>query len=339
MRRTGPPRSRISSVGVAIASLATLLVSCSEEAPSALNPAGPGAGRIAGLWWVLFWISVVVIVAVTVLLVAAVRRRGSSDLEIDRSKPRLGEPFIVVAGVVIPALILTGTFVYAMVQTNELATGGDEADLTITVEAQNWWWEVRYPNGAVTANEIHIPAGRPVELRLVTADVIHSFWVPELNVKKDHVPGMDNRMWIMADRPGRYRGQCAEFCGLQHAKMAFYVEADPPAEFDEWMAAQARPAAEPATPLARRGRDVFAASSCAGCHTIRGVTPVADLGPDLTHMASRETLAAGALTLTRDALATFVHNAQIDKPGATMPPTELAPDQVAAVVEYLMGLD
>ena len=310
------------------------------DAPSLLDPQSEAAERVEGMWWLTFAISTAVVVVVVAFIAVAVRRgRGATGDEIDRRPVAWGDRFIVIAGLVVSGAILAGTFVVSLGLLDALADPPEPPALTIDVVARNWWWEVRYPNGAVTANEIHIPAGRTVELRLVAGDVIHSFWVPQLNVKKDHVPGMDNRMWLTADRPGRYRGQCAEFCGLQHARMAFYFEADHPEEFEAWLAMQARPAREPVTPLARTGRDVFATSSCAGCHTIRGVTAVAELGPDLTHLASRETIAAGTLSLTPDTLATFVHNAQIDKPGATMPPTELAPEQVAAVVEYLMGLE
>ena len=304
-----------------------------------LDPAGPGARRIAGLWWVLFWISAVVIVVVTALLVVALRRAGSSDLAVDKEKPRLGNPFIVVAGVVIPAVILTGTFVYAMVQTNELATAGDETDLTITVEAQNWWWEARYENGAVTANEIHIPVGRSVRLLLESPDVVHSFWVPRLQAKMDHVPGVTNEMWLQADEPGRYRGQCAEFCGLQHAHMEFYVVAEPPDEFARWVAAQARPAETPTSASARAGEAVFMDSTCVGCHAIRGTEADAEVGPDLTHLAERETIGAGVLGNTRANLEAFIVDPQAVKPGVGMPPTELSTDELSALLDYLEGLE
>ena len=323
-----------------LAALASALVSCSDDAPSALDPAGPGAQRIADLWWVLFWISAVVLVVVTGLLVAAVRRRGPSDLEIDKTSPRLGNTFIVVAGVVVPALILTGTFVYSMVQTNELATAGEGAELTITVEAQNWWWEARYPNGAVTANEIHIPTGQPVRLELESPDVIHSFWVPRLQAKMDHVPGVTNEMWLQADEPGRYRGQCAEFCGLQHAHMEFYVVADTPEDFEDWVTHEAEAAETPPDgTTASTGQDVFLESTCVGCHAIRGTEADAELGPDLTHLAQRETIAAGKLANTRDNLERFIVDPQSVKPGVGMPPTAFDDDELSALLDYLEQLD
>ena len=339
MRRLGVPgtASRTTRLGVAAF---LVLISCSQDAPSVLDPAGPGARRISGLWWVLFWISVVVMIVVTALLVAAFRRRGSSDLGVDRSKPKLGNTFVLIAGVVVPAVILTGTFVYAMVQTNELATAGRETDLTITVEAQNWWWEVLYPNGAVTANELHIPVGEPVRLELTSPDVVHSFWVPRLQAKVDHIPGTTNEMWLEADEPGRYRGQCAEFCGLQHAHMEFYVVAEPRAEFEQWVTRQAEEAETPPDDTTERtGHDVFMDSTCVGCHAIRGTEADAEIGPDLTHLASRSTIGAGKLTNTRSNLERFIVDPQGVKPGVAMPPTELEPDQLEALLDYLEGLD
>ena len=336
MRRRSAPRraKRLATLGP-VAFL--LLVSCSQDAPSALDPAGPGARRIEGLWWVLFWISAVVLVVVTGLLIAAVRRRGSIDLEVDKTTPRLGNSFILIAGVGIPALILTGTFVYSMIQMNRLATAGEDAELTITVEAHNWWWDVRYPNGAVTANEIHIPVGEPVRLLLPSADVVHSFWVPQLQAKMDHVPGMENEMWLEADEPGRYRGQCAEFCGLQHAHMEFYVVADP--EFDEWVKKEALPAESPSEESASAGEDVFMDSTCIGCHAVRGTEAESEVGPDLTHLATRETLAAGKLTNTRANLAELILDPQGVKPGVGMPPTDLTDQDLEALLDYLEQLD
>jgi cytochrome c oxidase subunit II len=250
-----------------------------------------------------------------------------------------GPRFIVIAGLVVSGVVLAGTFAVSLRALDALAGPSGDPALTIEVIGRNWWWEARYPNGAVTANEIHIPVGRSVEVKLSTADVIHSFWVPQLNVKQDQVPGMDNRISLLADEPGRYRGQCAEFCGLQHARMVVYVEAQPPAEFDQWLAREAAPAAVPTSPTASAGRDIFLRSSCAGCHSVRGTSAAGTLGPDLTHLASRETIGAGTLSMQRGPLSGFVRNAQDAKPGATMPPTELAPEELSAVVDYLMGLE
>ena len=341
-------RRGTSVLGSALALL--LLASCSsDDSPSVLRPRSEAAERVEGLWWLTFWISVVVCVVVTAFIVQAVRRgraaaakersEEGADVGIDKRPVSWGPRFIVIAGLVVSGAVLAGTFAVSLRALNALAGPSGDPALTIEVIGRNWWWEVRYPNGAVTANEIHIPVGRPVEVKLSTADVIHSFWVPQLNVKQDQVPGMDNRISLHADEPGRYRGQCAEYCGLQHARMVFYVDAQPPAEFDQWLAREGAPAAAPTSPTASTGRDIFLRSSCAGCHTVRGTTAVGTFGPDLTHLASRETIGAGTLPLTRDNLSDFIRNAQDAKPGASMPPTEVSPQELSALVDYLMGLE
>ncbi|CAA9222428.1 MAG: Cytochrome c oxidase polypeptide II [uncultured Acidimicrobiales bacterium] len=325
--------------GTAVALL--LLAACSDDSPSILTPRSEAAERVQGLWWLTFWTSVFVCVLVAAFLVQAVRRGRATAAEegIDKRPVLWGPRFIVIAGLVVSGAVLAGTFAVSLRALNALAGPAGDPALTIEVVGRNWWWEVRYPNGAVTANEIHIPVGRPVEVKLSTADVIHSFWVPQLNVKQDQVPGMDNRISLLADEPGRYRGQCAEFCGLQHAHMLVYVEAQPPAEFDQWLAAQGAPAASPTSSTAGTGRDLFLRSSCAGCHAVRGTSAAGTLGPDLTHLASRETIGAGTLSMQRGPLTGFVRNAQDAKPGAAMPPTELTPEELSAVVDYLMGLE
>ena len=331
-------RRRRAVVPVA-AALALLAAACSGDSPSALNPKGPAAERIAGVWWLMFGLATAVYVVVAGLIVAAAMRGRRIPEGEERPSRITDSGFIWLGGVVAPAVILGGLAVVTVNATNDLRRVEPGA-LRIEVTGYRWWWDVRYPDdGVVTANEIHIPVGRTVEVKLASADVIHSFWVPQLNVKQDQVPGMDNRIVLKADEPGRYRGQCAEFCGLQHAHMAFFVDAQPPAEFQQWLAQEGAPAATPATPRATGGRAVFLGSSCAGCHTIRGTTAAGTLGPDLTHMASRETIGAGTLPLEREALTQFVRNAQDAKPGSSMPPTELSPQELSALVDYLMGLE
>ena len=306
-------------------------------APSILDPAGPGARLIESLWWPMLWISTTVFVVVVGFLVRAMmrgRRDGYDSL--DRDEPRWGEPFIVIAGVFIPALILGGVYLYSLRQMDALSEAGSNPSFQIEVVARNWWWEIRYPNGAVTANEIHIPVGERVRVKLTSADVIHSFWVPELQAKTDNVPGRDNYMWLQADEPGRYRGQCAEFCGLQHANMVFYVVADRPAAFEAWLENEAADAATTGT--ATEGQQIFLNSSCAACHTVRGTPARGSLGPDLTHLMTRDTI-AGVLDNDLQNLRDFVEDPHPFKPGVSMPPTELADDEVDAVVDYLLELD
>ena len=212
--------------------------------------------------------------------------------------------------------------------------------VTIEVTGHQWWWEVRYPEEqVVTANEIHIPVGRPVRVDMTSADVIHSFWVPELHGKMDMIPGRTDVIWLQTDVPGSYRGQCAEFCGLQHAKMALYVVAEPPETFAAWLDQQRQPAAEPTEPPAQRGR-ALAAGLCIQCHTIRtGDAAVGgSFGPDLTHVGSRRTLAAATLPNTREHLAEWLADPQSSKPGNKMPNLQLDVESVQALVAYLESL-
>jgi cytochrome c oxidase subunit II len=314
--------------------------SCGGDSPSVLDPASDATDRVAGLWWVLFWISAAVVVVVTGFLIAAARRRGGRlGGDIDRHAVPWGNRFVVVGGMVVPGVILAGTFVFSLGVLDDLAAPSEDPAVRVEVVSHTWWWEVRYPDDVVTANEIVIPVGEPVELVLPTADVIHSFWVPELQVKEDHIPGTDNTLWITADHAGEFRGQCAEFCGLQHAHMEFRVLALAEDDFDDWLADEAEPAREPDLPTAEAGEEIFAGASCAGCHTIRGTSADGELGPDLTHLASRQTIGAGLIGLTPDNLADFIADPQDDKPGVSMPPTELTEEEVDAVVAYLMELE
>jgi len=285
---------------------------------------------------VLFWISAVVF-AVVVGLIAFAMRRARRDVtpDIEQGDPRWGDRFIAIAGVLLPVLILLGSFIYSLGQMNALATGDEEAALEIEVIGHNWWWEVRYPNGAVTANEIVIPAGERILLKLSADDVLHSFWVPRLQAKMDNIPGRVNEMWIESYEPGRFRGQCAEFCGLQHARMAFFVEALAPDDFVAWYDNEAAAAA---TTADDRGLDVFLSSTCLGCHAVRGTEADAEAGPDLTHLAARETLFAGTLENTRENLERVILDPQSIKPGVGMPPTELSDDELEALLDYLESL-
>ena len=284
-------------------------------------------------------ISIIVFVVVLGFLGAAIERSRRKDLTVEREVP-WGNRFVVLAGIVIPCLILAAVFLISLRDMAALSAPPQEPTVTIEVTARDWWWEVRYPEtGAAVANEIHIPAGESVQLRLLGDDVIHSFWVPRLQAKTDHIPGQVNTLWLEADEPGRYRGQCAEFCGLQHANMIFWVEADPPEEFDRWLDENSQDATEPADPDAARGKQVFITSACAGCHTIRGTEAEGDLGPDLTHLADRDTIAAGVLDNTRDNLRRFITDPQGFKPGNTMPPVELTDDELEALLDYLGQLE
>jgi cytochrome c oxidase subunit 2 len=312
---------------------------CAPGAPSLFSPRGPGALDVERFSWILFGISAVVTVVVLMLMaVAILRRKRRSAEEVDMSEPRWGERFILIAGVFVSGAILVGTFTLNLREMAALAKPKTPPAFTIQVIGHMWWWEARYPNGTVTANEIHIPVGQAVSVDLTTDDVIHSFWVPQLQVKMDQIPGHTNHFWLQASAPGRYRGQCAQFCGLQHAHMLFYVVADPPSDFQTWLAGQALPARPPDSPEAARGLQVFETNTCVGCHAIRGTAAQARVGPDLTHLQSRQTLASGTIDDTAQSLSGWISNPQGVKPGVIMPPTQLSSRDLADLVAYLTSL-
>ncbi|HZD23675.1 MAG TPA: cytochrome c oxidase subunit II [Acidimicrobiia bacterium] len=291
-----------------------------------------------GLWWLMFWISIAVLLTVLALLAYSLRNKGGEWTETETATPGptpgWGRPFVIISGFVAPAIILIGVLGVSL---GDLAALNDlgQSRVQIEVTGHMWWWEARYPNGAVTANEIHVPVGEPVEFQLTSADVIHSFWIPALHPKRDMIPGRANQLTMQADEPGRYWGQCAEFCGLQHAGMVVYVVADP--GFEQWLEGQQSPAIEPSG-TAERGREVFLGSTCFGCHAIRGTPSDATIGPDLTHLADREKLFSGVLDNTRENLEWLITDPQSVKPGVAMPPTSLQESDLEALLDYLESL-
>lgn len=251
--------------------------------------------------------------------------------------------FVVASGIVFPVVALTALLVYTFTFERTLLSDVEKPAARIRVTGYQWWWRVDYLDGQgavdfVTANEIRIPAGRPVELALESADVIHSFGVPNLAGKLDMIPGRVTRMRLEAYRPGRYRGQCVEYCGGPHAKMALYVIAETPEDFERWRAAQRAPAAAPRDAAAQRGHALFM-GNCVACHTVRGTTASGALGPDLTHVASRVSLAAGILPMDRNALAGWIAGSQAIKPGNLMPSMNVFPgDDLQALAAYMESL-
>jgi cytochrome c oxidase subunit 2 len=301
---------------------------------STLVPVGPKSEFTTVAWWLLFAVAAFVCVAVIALVVGAAvfRRRARRVSDSD------ARGFVLTFGVVIPALVFAATFALSVVGIAKQAKPSHPAALTISVVGHEWWWEVRYPGGAVTANEIHVPVGQPVDVRLSSADVIHSFWVPEVMPKMDMIPGHTNDTWFTIDKAGTYRGQCAEYCGIEHAHMAFEVVAQPQRDFTRWLDGQQQDAATPTSDEAQRGYDVLITGTCATCHTVRGTSADGKVGPDLTHVASRSTI--GALTVPNDRgnLAGWIANSQQLKPGNKMPPQPLSPADLNAVVAYLETL-
>ena len=308
---------------------------------STLAPHSPGARSIATLWWWMLVAAVIVVAGAIGLIGIAWVRRRTEGIPVVGRREGFNLGMVVLFGIGIPLVVLISLFVVAnfVVLPQTDAPAASSTPLTIQVIGKQWFWEVRYPGtSAVTANEIHIPVRTRVTVVTQTADVIHSFWVPEIARKIDLIPGRRNRVVLFADKPGRYRGQCAEFCGAQHAHMALYVFADPPARFRAWLADQARPRRAPVTSAQRRGEQVFLSAQCASCHALRGTPAQGQVGPDLTHLGSRTTLAALAIPNTPATLAAWIHDPQRIKPGNRMPALGLDAADVQSLVGYLESL-
>jgi cytochrome c oxidase subunit 2 len=308
--------------------------------------AGPAAHEIAVLGWVLTIISLAVLVVVSLILLAALfRQRAARAAQPDGVviRPNGSITLIVWGGIVIPAIILVCALLFTLFVQSAVATPPAPPVATIRIVGHRWWWQVIYTANApdqqvVTANEIHVPVGQPVRLELASADVIHSFWVPKLAGKTDVIPGQQNTMWMQADKPGVYWGECAEYCGLQHTHMNLLVVAQSPSDFQHWLHQQRQPPAPPTDLVTATGERVFERSACAACHTVAGTTAMGQMGPDLTHLASRRTLAAGTLANTPGNLAGWIANAQGIKPGNDMPTMTLPPGDLQALVAWLETL-
>ena len=313
---------------------------------SIFAPMSPQAAAVTHLWWWMFGVGAFIWVLVTVLALWAARarfgvREPDALMHVAPAAHRRAER-VVSGGIFATVLILGGFLAYDFSVGRALAVHPAHA-LTIQVTGHQWWWDALYedpdPSKQVeTANEIHVPVGEPVQLKLVAADVIHSFWAPNLNGKRDLIPGYASTLWFRADTAGIYRGQCAEFCGLQHAKMAFYIIAEPRVKFMAWLAAASTPPAPPTDSGLIAGRRVFMSSGCALCHTIGGTDARATLGPGLTHFKSRATLAAGTLANTRANLTRWIRDPNAIKPGVRMPAIPLNDAQLNALVSYLETL-
>jgi cytochrome c oxidase subunit 2 len=315
------------------------LGACSGPA-STLHPAGPGAERIASLWWLLLGAAVGIYLLVLATTAWAVRPRlPASATRWPGSWPHMG---VVAGGIVLPLVVVPVLCVVSVRALNALVAPAPAA-FVVEVTAHQWWWELRYlargsDEPLTTANELHIPIGRRVELRLFSADVIHSFWVPSLQGKLDLIPGKTNTTWLQADRPGVYAGPCAEYCGIQHARMTLSVIAEPPADFEAWLSAQRQPASPAADDKSRQAERLFLVH-CGQCHIVRGTQAFfGRLAPDLTHVASRQTLAAGALTNSKGSLAGWIADPQTLKPGNRMPRIPLPSDEFHMLVDYVTSL-
>jgi cytochrome c oxidase subunit 2 len=237
---------------------------------------------------------------------------------------------------------LLGSLIWTVAVMAAINSPGKKPALSIEITGKQWWWSIRYLSDdasriITTANEIHIPVGQPVRIKLIGADVIHSFWIPALTGKTDAIPGQTNTMWLEADKPGTYRGQCTEYCGEQHAHMAAFVVAETPAVFETWWNEQVRPASPPTSAQEVLGlADVQ--FKCGACHTVRGTEAGGSVAPDLTHLMSRQTIAAGLLANTPGNLTGWIANPQALKPGTRMPVLDLSGQEIADITTYLRTL-
>jgi cytochrome c oxidase subunit II len=316
--------------------------------PSVFHPSSPEAHAIADLFGVTLGICAVIFAVVLALVAYSLLRFRDRE---DGKEPAQvhGNTRLEVAWTVAPFLVLVGIFALTLRAARASDPPADR-DPDIVVVAHQWWWEARYPaTGAVTANEIHIPVGRPVLIRLEAADVVHDFWVPELGRKIDAVPGHPNNLWMEASAPGAYQGACAEYCGAQHAWMRILVVAEEVGQFEAWQAHEASPAAAPTDARAAHGAQIFRDLTCVKCHSVTmgtsppnpvgGASEGARIAPDLTHLASRRTLAAGAVDENTPAtLAGWLKNPDDFKPGSHMPNLRLSDAQVNDLVTYFETL-
>ncbi len=341
-------RNRVQLNGVtrgALCVVALALGGCSGF-QSVLDPKGPRASDVARLHWIFTGIATVVYIVVIGALLYALWRASTRAPFVDEHQyhENPDQAAVMKRGVIIAVtatvIIMLSALVLSVSTGSAVATVPGDKPLRIDVVGHQWWWEVNYDdpipqNQVKTANEIHVPVGRPVLLKMRSTDVIHSFWAPNLAGKKDLIPGHETITWFRADTAGIYRGQCAEFCGHQHAKMAFYIVAQPRIDFEHWLDQQRGPAPTPADSLTQTGERVFLSAPCAMCHTISGTGAGGNIGPDLTHLASRRTIAAGTLPLTTGNLAGWILDPQSIKPGAKMPPVQLDPHSLQALLAYL----
>jgi len=315
------------------------------EAPlTYLRAFGAHAAEVIGLTTGLIVISCLVVIIVTLLLLGGLfrRRRVLDEGELISSPPERGLSWLYV-GIGLSALVLLGSALWTFVVIAKVSGPPTDPEFTIEVVGRQWWWEIRYLSGEpdrnfTTANEIHLPVGSPVRVKLRGADVIHSFWVPTLAGKTDIIPGQTNITWIQADTPGEFRGQCAEFCGKQHARMGFLVVASPPGDFNEWWDRQLTGVPTPVARETRLDQEAFI-RNCGVCHSVRGTRAGGILGPDLSHFNSRRRIAAATLPNTVGHLSAWIANPQEIKPGNLMPRLELSGEDLSRVRRFLATLE
>jgi cytochrome c oxidase subunit 2 len=327
-----------------MASLLALAGCGGKQSP--LAPAGEQAESVAWLFWLMMGVcGFMYLLVLGSLAIGLWRSSGRRNVE---AEPNINPPDRALNRTLLfwAALVVTGLTVLivgSFLVDRSIAQARERDALEVRVTGHQWWWRIEYRDPGTgawveTANELHLPVGRTTRVTLGSADVVHSFWVPNVAQKLDVIPGLQNVVDLTPTRTGRFRGQCAEFCGVQHAHMAFDVTVETPAEFNRWLAAEMRSAAAPADPIAARGLQIVSTGSCAMCHTIRGTQAAGRPGPDLTHIASRQSIAAGTVPMSRGNLQGWIVQPQALKPGTMMPPTVLSPADADAVSRYLAGL-
>lgn len=333
-------RIRRANACTALAGAALAMAGCNAPL-SMFSTATDDAERVSWLGWFMIVLSGLIFVGVMItMIIAMLRNRRRNAVDVDLSDPGAG--WIVWGGAVMPGVALIATFVVSMAALGHFP--GSKPVVTIHVTGHQWWWQLDYefpdlPDQFRTANEIHIPVGRPVRLLLTTGDVIHSFWVPQLQGKLDLIPGDTNDLRIVAKRAGTYAGVCAEFCGAQHAHMGLTVVAEAPEQFQQWAAHQLQPGATPTDSVTQLGQKLFAGGPCSLCHTVRGTPALGSVAPDLTHVGSRLTIAAGTLPNTLGNVEGWIANAQSLKPGTKMPTiTTYSGPELRAVAAYVESL-
>jgi cytochrome c oxidase subunit II len=314
--------------------VATLLAACGGPRDST-RPAGPAAERIVEHFWAMTILGTIVFLVFLGALLWALAHRREAALRPSPEQDRRRARMILLLGAVLPALVLIPLLLWTFDTLAAIDPRARPADLVVDVVGKQWWWEIRYRDTIPgrtfsTANELHVPVGKRVELRLTSTDVIHSFWIPELQGKTDLIPGRENVTWIEAGRPGEYGGQCAEYCGIQHATMGLLVVAQPQADYERWASSQRTSTIAPADSAFLR--------ACAYCHTVRGTPAGGRLGPDLTHVASRRTIAAGLLPNTPGHLGGWIANPQALKEGSRMPRVPMSRDEFRRIHQYLLTL-
>jgi cytochrome c oxidase subunit 2 len=307
-----------------------------------LHSYGPASTPTMYLGWVFAAVMIAVFLIVALLLIGALFRKRAVEPPRAIGRENEGMRWIYI-GTGISTVTLFALVLYMLVTLNTVAEATRAPALKITVTGYDWWWKVEYEDDDparrfITANEIHIPVGRPVLITLKSADVIHAFWAPMLAGKTQMIPGQINRQWLQADAEGIYRGQCVQYCGLQHAHMGFEIVAQSPEDFGTWQAAQRKAAVPVSAPDAGAGQELFT-EHCAGCHAVRGTDAAGVHGPDLTHLNSRRRLAAGLLTNTPEHRVEWIAHAQKLKPGNRMPDFDLPPGEMAALTAFLSTLD